>query len=150
MWEPQLFATLRASTGCMGITLRFTIVGSGVQTWPTRHVGHFWPLVLAPGDCEDGEFAGMKIGRGNPSTRREPAPAPLYLPQIPLDQTRVRTRTSAVGSLCDTWCVYYTTWAHLNFALHKFLPSLIPAIQPLQLLISLKEGAVLYDAWKPE
>jgi hypothetical protein len=30
-------------------------VGGGVQTWSTRHVDH----LLAPGDCEDGEFGGM-------------------------------------------------------------------------------------------
>jgi hypothetical protein len=46
------------------------------------------PIVPAPGDCEDGElFGGMKIDRGNRSTRRKPAPAPLRPPQIPLDQT---------------------------------------------------------------
>jgi hypothetical protein len=48
-----------------------------------------WPVVPAPGDYDDGEFGGMKIGRGNRSTRRKPAPAPLCSPQIPLDQTRV-------------------------------------------------------------
>jgi hypothetical protein len=36
-----------------------------------------WPIVLAPGDYDDREFGGMKIGRGNRSTRRKPAPAPL-------------------------------------------------------------------------
>jgi hypothetical protein len=41
-----------------------------------------WPIVRAPGDCDDGEFGGMKIGRGNRSTRRKPAPAPLCPPQI--------------------------------------------------------------------
>jgi hypothetical protein len=40
----------------------------------------------------------MKIGRGNQSTRRKPAPAPFCPPQIPLDQTRARTRAAAVGS----------------------------------------------------
>jgi hypothetical protein len=50
-----------------------------------------WPIVRAPGDCEDGEIGGMKIGRGNRSARRKPAPAPLSPPQIPLDQTRART-----------------------------------------------------------
>jgi hypothetical protein len=45
------------------------------------------PIVPAPGDCEDGEFGGMKIGRGNWSTRRKPAPAPLCPPQIPFYQT---------------------------------------------------------------
>jgi hypothetical protein len=57
-----------------------------------------WPIVPAPGDYDDGEFGGMKIGRGNRSTRRKPAPAPLCQPQIPLDQTRARTRAAAVGS----------------------------------------------------
>jgi hypothetical protein len=47
----------------------------------------YWPIVPAPGDCEDGEFGGMN-GRGNRSTQRKPAPAPLCLPQVPLDQTR--------------------------------------------------------------
>jgi hypothetical protein len=47
------------------------------------------PIVLAPGDYDDGEVGEMKIGRGNRSTRRKPVPAPLYPPQIPLDQTRV-------------------------------------------------------------
>jgi hypothetical protein len=46
----------------------------------------------------DGEFGRMKIGRGNRSTRRKPTPAPLYPPQIPLDQTRARNRAAAVGS----------------------------------------------------
>jgi hypothetical protein len=36
----------------------------GVQTGSTQHVGHFWLIVLDPGDCKDGEFGGMKIGRG--------------------------------------------------------------------------------------
>jgi hypothetical protein len=39
-----------------------------------------WPIVPAPGDYDEGEFGGMKIGRGNRSTRRKPAPAPLCPP----------------------------------------------------------------------
>jgi hypothetical protein len=57
-----------------------------------------WPIVPAPGDYDDGEFGGMKIGRGNRSTRRKPAPAPICTPQIPLDQTRVWTWAAAVES----------------------------------------------------
>jgi hypothetical protein len=64
-----------------------------------------WPIVPAPGDYDDGEFGGMKIGMGNRSTRRKHAPAPLCQPQIPLDQTRARTRAAAVGSQ------RLTTWA---------------------------------------
>jgi hypothetical protein len=52
-----------------------------------------WLIVPAPGDY-DGEFGGMKIGRGNRSTRRKPAPTPLCPPQILLDQTWA----AAVGS----------------------------------------------------
>jgi hypothetical protein len=43
-----------------------------------------WPTVPAPGDCDYEEFSEMKIGRGNRSTRRKPAPAPLCPSQIPL------------------------------------------------------------------
>jgi hypothetical protein len=53
-----------------------------------------WPIVPAPGDYDDGEFGGMKIGRGNLSTRRKPFPATISPPQIPPDQTRA----AAVGS----------------------------------------------------
>jgi hypothetical protein len=61
------------------------IARDGVHTGSTRHVGHFWLLVSEPGDCEDGEFAEMTIGRGHRSTRRKPAPAPLCPQQIPPD-----------------------------------------------------------------
>jgi hypothetical protein len=37
------------------------------------------------GDCYCGEIGGIKIGRGNRSTRRKPAAAPLCPPQIPHD-----------------------------------------------------------------
>jgi hypothetical protein len=55
-----------------------------------------WPIVPAPGDYDDGEIGGMKIGKGNRSSRRKPAPAPLCPPKIPLDQTRARSRFAAV------------------------------------------------------
>jgi hypothetical protein len=45
--------------------------------------------MIDEGDC--GAIAGMKIGRGDRSTRRKPAPAPLGPPQIPHDQTQART-----------------------------------------------------------
>jgi hypothetical protein len=60
-----------------GIFFLIRIVRGGVQTGSTRHVSHFWPIVPAPGDSENGEFGGMKIGRGNRCTRRKPAPASL-------------------------------------------------------------------------
>jgi hypothetical protein len=47
---------------------------------------------------ERGAVGGMKIGRGNRSTRRKPATVPLCPPQIPHDLTWARTRAAAVGS----------------------------------------------------
>jgi hypothetical protein len=50
----------------------------------------------APGVYDKGEIGGM-IGRGNRSTRRNPAPMPLCPPQTP-HAARTRTRVAAVGS----------------------------------------------------
>jgi hypothetical protein len=47
------------------------------------------PQMIDEGDCV--AIGGIKVGRGNRSTRRKPAPAPHCPPQIPHDQTRART-----------------------------------------------------------
>jgi hypothetical protein len=75
----------------------------------------YQPQMIDEGDC--GEIGGMKICRGNRSTRRKPAPAPLCPPQIPHDQTRARTRAAAVGSL------RLTAWATARptFTLHTLI-----------------------------
>jgi hypothetical protein len=49
-------------------------------------------------DDDYGVVGGMRIGKGNRSTRRKPAPVPLCPPKIPHDLTRDRTRAAAVGS----------------------------------------------------
>jgi hypothetical protein len=49
-------------------------------------------------DDECGAVGGMRIGSGNRTTRRKPAPLPLCPPQIPQDLTRARTLAAAVGS----------------------------------------------------
>jgi hypothetical protein len=82
----------------MQLVFLIRIVWGGVHTGTTLHVGYFWPIIPAPGDCEGEEFGGMKIGRGNRSNRRKPIPAPLCSPQMPIDQTRTRTRAAALGS----------------------------------------------------
>jgi hypothetical protein len=56
------------------------------------------PVIPAPGDNECGAVDGMRIGRGNRSTRRTLAPVPLCPPQIPHDLAWARTRAAAVGS----------------------------------------------------
>jgi hypothetical protein len=54
------------------------------------------PQMIDEGDC--GAVGGMKVGRGNGSTRRKYAPAPLCPSQIPHDHIRARTRAAAVRS----------------------------------------------------
>jgi hypothetical protein len=61
-------------------------------------------------DC--GAIGGMKIGRGNRSTRRKSAPVPFSPPQIPHDQTRARKRAAAVG------IQRLTAWAMARPTLH--------------------------------
>jgi hypothetical protein len=55
--------------------------------------------MIGEGDC--GATGGMKIGKGNRSTRIKLAPAPLCPSRIPLDQTRDRTRAAAERHLSD-------------------------------------------------
>jgi hypothetical protein len=58
-----------------------------------------------------GAIGGMKIGRGNRSTRRKPAPAPLCPPLIPHDQTRARTPGRRCGSRRITaWAMARPSW----------------------------------------
>jgi hypothetical protein len=51
------------------------IVGDGVQLCPRGMSATAWHIVPAPGDNDDGEYGGIKIGRGNRSTRRKLAPS---------------------------------------------------------------------------
>jgi hypothetical protein len=60
-----------------------------------------WPIVPAPDDGERGAVGGMRIGRGNQSSRRKPAPVPLYSPQIPHDLACDRTRTA--WAMAHSW-----------------------------------------------
>jgi hypothetical protein len=79
------------------ILLQFFLWGGTKSLSTAATSGLLYKLqMIDEGDC--GAIGGMKIGRGNRSTRRKPAPAPLCRPQIPHDQTRARTRAAAVGS----------------------------------------------------
>jgi hypothetical protein len=72
-------------------------MGGGVQLGPLGTAATNRPIVPAPGDYDDGETDGMMIGRRSRSTRRKPAPVPLYPPQIP-HAARTRNRAAAVGN----------------------------------------------------
>jgi hypothetical protein len=70
----------------------------GVRLSPLGTSATNWPIVPAPMiDDECGAVYGMRVGRGNRSTRRKPAQVPLCPPRIPHDLTWARTRADAVG-----------------------------------------------------
>jgi hypothetical protein len=56
-------------------------MGGGVQLGPLGIAATSRPIVPAPGDYDDEEIGGMIIGKENRSTRRKPAPVPLFPPQ---------------------------------------------------------------------
>jgi hypothetical protein len=85
-------------TGTQTFFFLIRIVGGGIQIGPLGTSATEWPIVPALGDYYDGEFVGMKIGRGNRSTWRKTAQAQLWPPQNPLDQTWNRTLAAAVRS----------------------------------------------------
>jgi hypothetical protein len=72
--------------------LCFFISGVGLSSLGTAATSGllYKPQMIDEGD--GGAIGGMKIGKGNQSTRRKPVPAPLCPPQIPHDQTRARTQ----------------------------------------------------------
>jgi hypothetical protein len=76
------------------------IILSGVRLSPLGTVANtgllYQPWMIDDGDC--GAISGMKIGRGNRTTRRKPAPVPFCPPQIPHNLTRARTGAVDVGS----------------------------------------------------
>jgi hypothetical protein len=62
--------------------LFFNLCGGTLGTAATTGLLH-QPRMIGKGDC--GKNGEMNTGRGNRSTRRKPAPAPLCPPQIPQD-----------------------------------------------------------------
>jgi hypothetical protein len=92
----------------MSVSFFFSFSGWG-EIESTWYVGHCWAIVQYQPRMIDGDYGavgGMRIGRGNRSTRRKPAPVPLCPPQIPHDLTWDRTRAAAVGSqLLTAWAM---------------------------------------------
>jgi hypothetical protein len=80
----------------------FLVSWGGMRLSPLGTSAINWPIVPAPDDDVDddecGAVGGMRIGKGNRSTRRKPAPVPLRSPQISHDLTLGRTRAAAVGN----------------------------------------------------
>jgi hypothetical protein len=94
----------------------------------------YQPQMVDDGDC--GAVGGMKIDRGNRSTRRKPASVPLCPPQIPHGLTRVRTRAAAVGSKwLIAWAMARPRFGSNSEVLFSWLKGfLFPLVPPRQIL----------------
>jgi hypothetical protein len=66
-------------------------------------------------DDERGAVGGMRIGRGNQSTRRKPAPVPLCPPQIPHDLAWPRTPDRRGGKPATNRLSYGTVSASSKY-----------------------------------
>jgi hypothetical protein len=86
LWKQIVFLLLFIISG-VGLSPLGTAATSGLL---------YEPKMIDEGNCR--AIGGMKIGRGNRSTLRKPAPAPLCPPQIPHDQTWAR-KTDFVWTL---------------------------------------------------
>jgi hypothetical protein len=65
----------------------------------------------ATGDYDEGEIGGMIIGRGNRSTRREPALTPLFPPQTP--HASPDKKPSRRGGKSATNGLSYIAWPYV-------------------------------------
>jgi hypothetical protein len=68
---------MRFLSNCSFQSVFFQLAYWGVESklGPIGMSAIYWTIVPTPGDYDDGEFGGMKIGRGNRSTRRKTCPS---------------------------------------------------------------------------
>jgi hypothetical protein len=105
------------------------IIFSGMRLSPLGIGLLYQPQTMDDSDCE--AVDGMKIDRGNRSTRRKLAPVLLCPPQIPHDLTQARTRATAVGNQRLTvWTMALPSSAHTTLPCSAMFPSLL-ASEPL-------------------
>jgi hypothetical protein len=90
--------SLVAGYQCYGGTVFFLVPWGGVKLIPLGMSATIQFIVSARDivDDECGAVDGMKLGRGNRSTRRKPAPVLFGPPQIPHDLTWARIQAAAV------------------------------------------------------
>jgi hypothetical protein len=103
-YDGQLMCSQERSTASYWETYESTpcFQFSGVGwDWVHTAYGPLFGLLYQPRmiDDERGTVGGMRIGRGNGSTRSKPAPVPLCPPQIPHYLNYDRTRAARGGKL---------------------------------------------------
>jgi hypothetical protein len=85
--------------------------------WPLT--GLLYQAQMIHDDC--GAVGGMRIGRGNRSTRSKPTPVLLCPPQVPYNLTWARTRAAAVGNRRLTaWAMARPMFAAYFHVFHFF------------------------------
>jgi hypothetical protein len=97
----QILQNLAIILPCNSDSVVFFLVSLGGVRLSTLGSSATVGLLYQPRMLDDDDYGavgGMRIGRGNRSTRRKPAPVPLCPPQIPHNLTWDRTRAAAVGS----------------------------------------------------
>jgi hypothetical protein len=81
LWRDECLWSV-SNSYCTRLCFFFYLCDGTLGTAATTGV-LYQPRMRGAGDCR--EIVGMKIGKGNWSTRRKPAPAQLCPPQIPHD-----------------------------------------------------------------
>jgi hypothetical protein len=72
----------------------------------------YQPQMIVDDDC--GPIGGMKIGKGNRSTRRNPVPDPLCPPQIPHDLTQATRHSIAAAKFQYRELLELGTWTNVG------------------------------------
>jgi hypothetical protein len=106
---------------CSSLLLSFFL--SAVRLSPlgtSATVGLLYQTRMIDDEC--GVVGGMRIGRGNRSTRREPAPVPLCPPQITHDLTWDRTRACFYLYFPPSLCLCLPV---ISFHIHIFPSSFV-------------------------
>jgi hypothetical protein len=96
----------------------------------TRHCAHSWPIVPAPGDCEEGEVDGMNsFGRGNRNTRKKPAPTPIcpYKSHLPDPGANPGRRGGKPATNHFSYCAALDTQLlHIAYTLEQHMLLVLP------------------------
>jgi hypothetical protein len=116
-------------------TLFFIISGVGLSPLGTAATSGllYKTLMIDEGDC--GAIGGMRIGRGNRSTRRKPAPVPFCPPQNPTwpdpgSNPGRRGGKPATSRLSYGAAIIYTWWI-FNWSNPSSRTMALGSIQPL-------------------
>jgi hypothetical protein len=112
-YEVRKLCYRRMSNTSCGCSFFFCIVGGGVQTGSTRHVGHLLAYCICPGWLW-GWRNWWNEWQGKPKYSEKTCPDATLSITNPLDQTRDWTRVTAVGSQRLTASAMARPWMFIS------------------------------------